>query len=85
MINDAMPSGLPGMGLLQNAAIFSIGTTFSLSQIPKPAMAIITIPGSLEVAYYGALGGVASIIAKYAVEFCLKTLFQRWKEGKLPN
>ncbi|WP_162054534.1 hypothetical protein [Pontibacter pamirensis] len=48
-------------------------------------MAIISIPGSLEVAFYGALGGIASITAKYAVEICIKVLSHYWEKHKNPN
>lgn len=86
MINEAMPPGMNALlGLTLNLFTFCVGTIFSLSQIPDTAMAIISIPGSLEVAFYGALGGIASITAKYTVEICIKVLSHYWEKHKNQN
>ena len=74
MIHEAMTPGQTPAGLLLNLVTFIVGFTYSLSQIPTTVMAKITLMGSYEVFYYGALGGIASLIAKYAADYCVKCL-----------
>ncbi|MFD3001446.1 hypothetical protein ACFS7Z_13825 [Pontibacter toksunensis] len=64
--------------MLFNLVTFFIGTFFSLSQIPQSVMVTISFRGSLEVCFYGALGGIASIIAKLAAEYCIKRFVPHW-------
>lgn len=74
------PSNTP-MGALFNLVTFVAGSIFSLCQIPQSVMAIISFQGATEVFFYGALGGIASLLAKITCEYCIKSFNQWWERN----
>lgn len=69
MITDAMPPAPTPVGLILNILTFFAGFLLSVTKVPSTMLAEISLTGSIEVIWYGAVGGITSLTVKYLGEY----------------